>query len=489
MIPSILDILSTKRARHTLLAGVVAACTAGIASAQDVTLSLVPSSLHVEAGSTLDVAVHMHVGATPAPALIGAQVVVRFDPAVLEPAMADMVVAVSDGPLPALNPGCIIDAVGGAICFFVLDPTFSGLGGFSGDIGMLHFRVKQGVETCAAPQLVTFAVVDDLVTGVAALPPDAPTLGLANLPTLNLDKTAPALHSVPESLTVAADAGTTAGAAIANPGVTATDACDPSVPVHILITLPDGQTTTAWPAHFPVGTSTIRWEASDDTGHPVSATRTITVENHQLMDAVVELQAAFDAEGFGFDRMIRFKTGSAVQVRSVSFDPISRSGSIADLQVPIAAAYPCVSAKDGVRSLTDTAAASVAGTRYSANFSLVLGDSNDDDLVDVLDFTYFVFDMGTAAVDGRSNFNADAFVNNADFSYIAVNFFKSGQSCGAFNGGQPRSRITVKELRRMGLGHLANADLNRDGVVDMRDIQNHLAGTRPEVSTEATPTR
>jgi len=48
-----------------------------------------------------------------------------------------------------------------------------------------------------------------------------------------------------------------------------------------------------------------------------------------------------------------------VQVRSVSFDPISRSGSISDLPVPVAAAYPCVSAKDGIRSLTDTAAAKV----------------------------------------------------------------------------------------------------------------------------------
>ena len=494
MIPSLTDILSSNRPRTTLLAAMAAACTAGIASAaNDATLSLVPSSLHVEAGSTLDVAVHMHLNASPAPALIGAQVVLRFDPAVLEPANASMVAAVGDGPLPSLNPGCIVDPTMGAICFFVLDPTFSGLGGFSGDLAMLHFRVKQGVESCAAAELVRFAVVDDLTTTLAALPPNAPTADFVNLPVLSLDRTAPTLHGVPAAITVPADAGTTAGAAVVNPGVTATDACDPSVPVHILVTLPGGQNASEWPARFPVGTSTVRWQATDDTGHTTTASRTVTVQNHQLMDATVLLQGTFDRDSLGFDRVIRFKMGSAVQLRTVSFDPISRSGSVADLEVPVAAAYPCVTAKDGARSLGDTASATVAGTKYSADFSLVLGDSNDDDLVDVIDFTYFVFDLGVAAIDARSNFNADGFVNNADFSYIAVNFFKVGQSCGAYTGGQPRGRITVKELRRMGLGHLAIADLNRDGVVDSRDIQNHLAGVRPEVphmdSSEAPPIR
>lgn len=494
MIPSLTDILSSNRPRTTLLAAMAAACTAGIASAaNDATLSLVPSSLHVEAGSTLDVAVHMHVNADPAPALIGAQVVLRFDPAVLEPASANMVAAVGDGPLPALNPGCVVDATMGAICFFVLDPTFSGTGGFSGDLAMLHFRVKQGVESCAAADLVRFAVVDDLATALAALPPNAPTADFVSLPVLSLDRTAPTLHGVPAAITVPADAGTTAGAAVVNPVVTATDACDPSVPVHILVTLPGGQTASEWPARFPVGTSTVRWQATDGTGHTATESRTVTVQNHQLMDATVLLQGTFDRDSLGFDRVIRFKTGSAVQLRTVSFDPISRSGSVADLEVPVAAAYPCVTAKDGARSLGDTASAAVAGTKYRADFSLVLGDSNDDDLVDVIDFTYFVFDMGVAAIDGRSNFNADGFVNNADFSYIAVNFFKVGQSCGAYTGGQPRGRITVKELRRMGLGHLAIADLNRDGVVDSRDIQNYLAGVRPEAShtdsSEAPPIR
>ena len=91
-----------------LIAAAAAACVSGLAAAaNDVTLSLVPTSLHAESGTQLDVAVHMDVAANTPPALIGAQVVLRFDAALLEPAFPSMVVAVADGPLPALNPGCV----------------------------------------------------------------------------------------------------------------------------------------------------------------------------------------------------------------------------------------------------------------------------------------------------------------------------------------------------------------------------------------------
>jgi hypothetical protein len=356
---------------------------------------------------------------------------------------------------------------------------------------MLHFRVKAGVEQCAALQAVRFGTADGLSTSLAALPPDAPTMALVDLPTLNLDRTAPTLVGVPAAITLPTDAGSAIGSVVSEPVVTATDVCDPSVPVHVSIALPNGQTVTSWPARFPIGTSTVTWSASDDTGHAATASRTVTVQNHQLMDAIVRIQATFDRDSIGFERPIRFKTGSLVQVRVVAIDPIARMGTASDLQVPVSAAYPCVSAKDASHSLTDTASATVAGTKYLADFSLALGDSNDDDLVDVVDFTYFVFDHGVAASDARSNFNNDAFVNNEDFSYIAVNFFRSGERCGAFAGGQPRSSVSVKELRRMGLGHLAVADLNRDGMVDMRDIQNFLAGggARPGISSEDQPLR
>jgi hypothetical protein len=40
-------------------------------------------------------------------------------------------------------------------------------------------------------------------------------------------------------------------------------------------------------------------------------------------------------------------------------------------------------------------------------------------------------------------------------------------------------RITVRELRRRGLGDLAAADINRDGVLDEADLALVLQGVEP----------
>jgi hypothetical protein len=55
-----------------------------------------------------------------------------------------------------------------------------------------------------------------------------------------------------------------------------------------------------------------------------------------------------------------------------------------------------------------------------------------------------------------------------------VNFLKSGEACGAFNGPIARDRISVRELRRTGLGELIQADLNGDGWVDLDDMQHYM---------------
>jgi hypothetical protein len=61
---------------------------------------------------------------------------------------------------------------------------------------------------------------------------------------------------------------------------------------------------------------------------------------------------------------------------------------------------------------------------------------------------------------------------------VSRGFFPVGESCaGASAGARPRERISVKELRRMGLGELAAADLNRDGWFDMRDMQIAVQGS------------
>jgi len=116
--------------------------------------------------------------------------------------------------------------------------------------------------------------------------------------------------------------------------------------------------------------------------------------------------------------------------------------------------------------------------RYAASASLRQGDNNDDDMVDIFDYAIFVSARGVGkATNAVSNFNGDTVIGNADFTYIALNCFASGETCtpGAV-APQPRDRVSVKELKRSGNGHLAVADLNRDGWVDLRDIQMYMQG-------------
>jgi hypothetical protein len=155
------------------------------------------------------------------------------------------------------------------------------------------------------------------------------------------------------------------------------------------------------------------------------------------------------------------------------------TGSITGLQVPVAAGYACVSAKGTGHSLTDAVATTVSSRRYAASFSMKQGDSNDDDIVDIFDYAIFLANRGVATRDGVSNFNADLAVDNGDFSFVAINFLQAGESCsGSFDGPEPRTRVSVKELRRRGLADVV-ADINRDGWVDLRDMQLFTQGAGP----------
>jgi len=137
--------------------------------------------------------------------------------------------------------------------------------------------------------------------------------------------------------------------------------------------------------------------------------------------------------------------------------------------------------KDTQHSLSKSAAATVNRGRYQAIVDLKQGDSNDDDVIDILDFGIFFGDYGVdATARAISNFNADGFINNADFGFIGVNYLSVGDLCtGANAPRQPVTRVSVKELRRRGLGELVAADVNRDGWLDIRDMRQYMQQGHP----------
>jgi hypothetical protein len=323
---------------------------------------------------------------------------------------------------------------------------------------------------CGAANLVTFGNVGPFTTRFTRSADASPVVpALTNLPPINLDSTPPVLSGVPAAdIFVATDAGSTFGALVSLPTVTATDVCEGAVSVTVTGAIASGL--------YPIGTTTVTWSASDSVGNTVTVSRNIVVGNYQLLDARISLNGVINAAA---TRSIRVTIGGSSAVHSVTVPSgLGGVGTISGIQVPVAAAYPCLSAKDAAHSLTRTAAASVAGARYSATFALVQGDSNDDDMIEIVDYATWVIDFGgPRAADARSNFDANAAVNIADFTFISAGFFTVGESCtpGA-QAPSPRDRITVKELRRTGRGDLAAADLNHDGWVDMRDIQLFMQG-------------
>ncbi|MFM7050905.1 MAG: MopE-related protein [Planctomycetota bacterium] len=336
----------------------------------------------------------------------------------------------------------------------------------------LYFTALPGETICGASNLVYFDTIGGESTRFVNQGNNPVTPTLSSLGAMRIDGAAPALGGVPASRSGAVDAESTTGAYYAPPAVTALDDCDGSMSASLLVTYPNGATGSVWPANgiFPVGTTTLRWTISDAVGNQSTATRSVTVSNNQLLDAGITLGGAVTGNS---TRAIRVKAGNTTQIVQV---PMAQAaGSAQSVSLPVAAGYNCITIKDAVHSLSSSATPTVVNGRYTASYTLRQGDCNDDDKVDIVDFSYFVANRGaTVGPNATANFNSDSVVNNADLSFISLSFFQVGNTCGSYTGAPPVDRVTVKELRRAGLGHLAIADLNCDGAVDMTDVAHYM---------------
>ena len=431
-------------------------------------LSLASDDTYYGVGEQVLVRVNMGESGT---ALRSADLSVTFDAASLELVSASPVV----GSAFSLEGSESIDNTLGSLRYAVSVPVADLPTTGPAALVDLVFNIRAGASFCGTGGLVTFGSIGGLESrlttgGGATMVPMVSALG-----SISLLSSGPVLAGVPVASSIAADAGATDGAFVAAPAVTAADLCGNAVAVSLTVTYPDASTSTSWPANgvFPIGVSTIAYSATDAIGQTDTETTSVTVADHQLMDVDVSLFGSITQTS---TRSIRVKVGGTTQLFSVEL--VAGQGSIPGVQVPVALEYPCVLVKDPVHSVSASASASVSGTRYALSAVLVQGDSNDDDVIDVLDFGTFVGDRGAEPTrSGRSNYNADLAVNNGDFAFIALKFLTVGDSCGAFDGpGQPLERISVKELRRRGLGHMAKSDFNRDGWLDVRDIEIYMRG-------------
>ena len=419
---------------------------------------------------------------TPPSVMSGARIAANFDPTRLMLVSATPVVG---GPF-ALENSETIDNINGTLTYAIgVGPSQPGMSGAS-DLLNLTFVVLSASTQCATNTYVNFNSVGGFATELVSSAGAQPVI-MGSIPTLRLDSIAPVLSGVIANATVPTDAGSIYGGYVAAPSVTAIDDCGGSTAVTISITLPDASVVTVWPSNglFPIGTSTVTWRSIDSLGNQSSASRTITVDNFQLLDAVF----GFNGTSLGSSsRQVRIKLGATTLLRTLSMT--GASASLTGLQVPVAAAYACMTAKDPVHSVTDAVAPTIASRKYSATFAMKQGDSNDDDVIDVLDFGIFIANRGAGkAADALSNFDADGVVGNGDFSFVSLNFLRSGESCTpGVDAPQPLTRVSVKALRRAGLSQLVAADLNGDGWLDVADIAAFAQGGGATVAGPATVT-
>jgi len=403
---------------------------------------------------------------TPGRVISQARLSIAFDAASVMP----MSVSPVDGSPFSNEISQSIDLQAGTIRYIVGSTYGSGSAAADADI---EFIVLPNAANCGtAANLVSFTTIAGNATTYLSVGGDVISSTRTALPATRADGTKPVLTGVPANASISCDAGSLVGAYVANPNVTAADACAGDTDVEIAITYPDLTTADAWPETgiFPIGTTTVVFSSEDDLGNAVSDTRTIEVLNQQLLDVTVTLDGSFSGNS---TRRIRVAVGSTVQLVDVQMT--GTTGTASGVVLPVAAGYSCATVKDIAHSLSKSGELVDAGAKYTLAVTLKQGDSNNDNAVDILDFGLFVSVRGTAALSNAvSNFNGDLMVDNYDFSWISLNFFQVGETCTGFSTQQPLSRVRVRDLGQYGLERIACADFNGDGWIDTKDVAYYV---------------
>ena len=449
-----------------LAASAVALCAS---SSFGQVLSVNASPLNSSAGDATSREFTVNVNIAGMIGAVGAQATVAFDPAVVSfvsaAAGTDFTTLIYSSTATANK---VVFATG-------IDPSASAAGIAAGNVAKLTFRtVAPSCSDLDAIVLSTSALTTRITdsNGVALAFTQADNVSITSLAPFTL-------AAVPANVAVAADAGTVAGALVSLVAPTAADSC--GTPLTVTATRSDSALLAAY--YPPNLTTTVTYTATDAAGNTDSKNVTVAVANYQLLDAAISLNGSITGSS---TRSVRVIAGST---QLVNVGMTNGSGIASNVQVPIAASYPCITAKDAGHSLSNTGVSSVVGVEYAASIALDQGDSNDDNLVDILDFGIYVGKFGVALAGGSSNFNDDLAVTSGDFGFISLNFADTGIVCGAFTGGAPRTAVSVKELRRSGMGELAGADFNRDGMLDVNDVVYYMQNgirqpAKPIVTTQ-----
>ena len=267
---------------------------------------------------------------------------------------------------------------------------------------------------------------------------------------------------------------------------------------------------------FPEGTTTVTWTATDACGNTSSDTQLVTVDGMSLLDVAVELQGMVEVGPF--DRCITFELfpfGGGLPTIVTETMTFNSGIAVGAIEVPcFDGGYICITARDALHTLrkTDNDNFSIVGPNYYADFTtagdgdeLIGGNLNDDPYIDILDFGIFIGQFGTfpavntpcGFVGPHADVSGDGEVEVGDFTFIQINFLEFSElrcdgsllidDSGDFASAKglerrtgPVTSISIDQLHGMGMGNLAEADLNGDGMLDTGDVAAFLNGARPD---------
>ena len=235
---------------------------------------------------------------------------------------------------------------------------------------------------------------------------------------------------------------------------------------------------------------------------------TVQVSDKNAMDVIVELSPTMTAGqltrciefGFYWDCV---RDATIWRENLVFGPPFDFAGKSTPILLVQKGQYICLTAKDPLHTLRSVSDITCnedgmleAAFHYDPLFDgnwLIGGNLNGDRNIDILDFGAFLtqyLDVVPADTlcDGdygmyHADINGDGMVDDLDFTFIAMNYLSSDKdSCCEGSTASvktpPITSISVKDLRAMGLDHMAVADLNADGVLDTADMQQFLGGEK-----------
>jgi hypothetical protein len=282
----------------------------------------------------------------------------------------------------------------------------------------------------------------------------------------------------------------------------ASDNCSVVEDIEITFVRSDGKVNLSDAYEAVDSPITITWQGEDECGNIKQDIQTITVS--ALNEMVVSIAHQPTITPGPLDRCITFELWDCALGYIPAEEVLTFSSGIASTTVLVACGdYECVTARDMLHTLRRTLDTApyfeISGRQYVADFysagaDLLGGNFNDDSWIEILDYAVFVWQWGTDYGTGdtdcttaypHADIDGDGWVDNVEFTFLLGNFLAGNEDncCGeplahVPNEG-PLTEVSVRELYRRGLGHLAIADSNGDGWVDEEDMIAFAQGVRP----------